>query len=165
MELLAPRRGLHWRQHATQGWPASLSDSPLQAAAFLRHHTCHTPQEEVYTTSEEDGELTASEQDSEPSASDQGEHDDHQPKCRASTSDFGAFIWTTQEWKLLLASGDVSDSDDTSEDDSKPRTHTKPSKYKTKWSASQVYSQIKTSLEAPGLHQLARAGAHEGQEL
>jgi hypothetical protein len=55
-------------------------------------------------------------------------------------------IWTTQEWKLLLASGDVSDSDETSEDDGKPHTHTKPSKYNTKWSASQAHSHIKSSL-------------------
>jgi hypothetical protein len=87
----------------------------------LRHrHTCHAPQEEVFTFLEEDGELTASELDSEPSASDQNGHDDRQPKRRASASDFGASLWTTQEWKLLLASCDVSDSDDSSEDDGKP---------------------------------------------
>jgi hypothetical protein len=110
-----------------------------------RHQTCHAPQEEVYTFSE-DSKLTALEQDSEPSASDQGGHDDCQPKRRASTSDFGASNGTTQEWKLLLASGVVSDSDETSVDDGKPRTHTKPSKYKTKWSGSQAHSQIKSSL-------------------
>jgi hypothetical protein len=36
--------------------------------------------------------------------------------------------------------------DDTSEDDGKPRTHTKPSKCKTKWSASQAHSQIRSRL-------------------
>jgi hypothetical protein len=42
MELLAPRRGLHWRQHATQGWPASLSDSPLQApSSLVTTHVTH----------------------------------------------------------------------------------------------------------------------------
>jgi hypothetical protein len=51
-----------------------------------------------------------------------------------------------QEWKLLLVSGDVSDSDDTSEHDGKPHTYTKPLKYKTKFSASQAHSQIKSSL-------------------
>jgi hypothetical protein len=35
MELLAHRRGLHWGQHATQGWPASLSNSPLQAPSSI----------------------------------------------------------------------------------------------------------------------------------
>jgi hypothetical protein len=103
-----------------------------------RHHTCHAPQEEVYTSS--DGELPSSERDSDPSASDQGGHDNRQPKRRDSTSDFGASIWTTQEWKLLLASVDVSDSDETSVDDCRPRTHTKPSKYKTKWSASKAHT-------------------------
>jgi hypothetical protein len=35
MELFAPRRGLHWGQHATRGWLASLSNSPLQAPLSL----------------------------------------------------------------------------------------------------------------------------------
>jgi hypothetical protein len=59
---------------------------------------------------------------------------------------FGASIWTTQEWKIFLASGDISDSDNTREDDGKPRTHTKPSKCKTKWSASKAHRQIRFSL-------------------
>jgi hypothetical protein len=46
----------------------------------------------------------------------------------------------------LQPSGYFSDLDDTSEDDGKPRTHTKPSKCKTRWSASQAHSQIKSSL-------------------
>jgi hypothetical protein len=37
--------------------------------------------------------------------------------------------------------------DKTSVDDGKPRTHTKPSKYKTKWSTSQAHSQIQSSLD------------------
>jgi hypothetical protein len=100
----------------------------------------------VFTSSEEDGELADSEEDTKPSASYQGGHDDRQPKRRALASDVGTSIWTTLEWKLLLASGDFSDSDDISEDDGKPHTHTKPSKCKTKWSASQAHSQIKSSL-------------------
>jgi hypothetical protein len=109
MELFASRRGLHWGQHATQGWPASLSDSPLQApSSLVITHVTHLKRKSTYTSSEEDGELK-SEQDYEHSASDQGGHDDRQPKRRASTSVIGASIWTTQEWKLLLASGDISD--------------------------------------------------------
>jgi hypothetical protein len=99
----------------------------------------------VLTSSEEDGKLADSEEDTDPSASDQGGHNDCQPKCRASASDFGASIWTTQEWRLLLASGDFSESDNSSEDEGKPHTHTKPSKCKTRWSTSQVHSQIKSS--------------------
>jgi hypothetical protein len=79
-----------------------------------------------------------------------------------------------QEWKLL-ASGDFSDSDETSVDDGRPRTHTKPSKSKTRWSATKANNQIKSSLrleergafqgpETPGLHQLARARALEEQD-
>jgi hypothetical protein len=99
--------------------------------------------EEVYFSS--DDELPSSERDTDPSASDQGGHDNRQPKRRDSASDFGASIWTTLEWKLLLASGDFSDSDETSVDDGRPRTHTKPSK--TKWSATKTNAQIKSSLK------------------
>jgi hypothetical protein len=108
-----------------------------------RHHKGHA--EEVYTSS--DGEFPSSERVTDPSASDQGGNDDCQPKRRDSASEFGTSIWTTQEWKLLLASGDVSDSDETSVDDGRPRTHTKPSKYKTKWSATKAHTQIKSSLK------------------
>jgi hypothetical protein len=104
----------------------------------------HRHVEEVYTSS--DDELPSSERDADPSASDQGGHDNRQPKRRDSASDFGTSIWTTQEWKLLLASGDFSDSDETSMDDGRPRIHTKPSKSKTKWSATKVNTQIKSSL-------------------
>jgi hypothetical protein len=90
--------------------------------------------------------LDETEEDTNPSASDQGGHDDRQPNRRASANDFGTSIWTTQEWKILLASSDINDSDDTSEDDGKPRTYTKPSKCKTKWSASQAHSQVRSSL-------------------
>jgi hypothetical protein len=42
MELRAPRRGLHWGEHATQGWSASLSDSPLQVpASLVTTHVTH----------------------------------------------------------------------------------------------------------------------------
>jgi hypothetical protein len=42
MELFAPRRGLHWGQHATRGWPSSLSDSPLQApSSLVTTHVTH----------------------------------------------------------------------------------------------------------------------------
>jgi hypothetical protein len=61
--------------------------------------------------------------------------------------DFGASKWTTEEWRLLLTSGDVSDSDETSVDDGRPRTHTNPSKSKTKWSAAKAQQQIKHSLK------------------
>jgi hypothetical protein len=99
--------------------------------------------EEVYTSS--DDKLPLSERDTYLSASDQGGHDDCQPKHRDSASDFGASIWTTEEWRLLL--GDFSDSDETSADDGRPRTHTKPSKSKTKWSATKANTQIKSSLK------------------
>jgi hypothetical protein len=49
-----------------------------------------------------------------------------------------------EEWRLL-ASGDFSDSDETSPDDGRPRTHTKPSK--SKWSATKANAQIKSSLK------------------
>jgi hypothetical protein len=88
-----------------------------------------------------------SERDNDPTNSDQGGHDDCQPKCRDSASDFGASIWTTEEWRLFLTSGDLSDSDETSTDDGRPRTHTKPSKSKTKWSATKANAQIKSSLK------------------
>jgi hypothetical protein len=128
-------------RHREQRW--GIRD---RAGSGVTHpHKRQTPQKEVFTSSE-DGELANSEEDTEPSASDQGRHDDCQPKRRASASDFGTSIWTTQEWKILLASGDYSDLDDTSKEDSKLRTHTKPSKCKTKWSASQAHSQIKSSL-------------------
>jgi hypothetical protein len=44
-------------------------------------------------------------------------------------------------------SGDISASDNASEYDGKPCTHTEPSRCKTKWSANQGQSQIKTSIK------------------
>jgi hypothetical protein len=48
MELFAPRRELHWGQHATQGWPASLSDSPLQAPlSLVTTHVMHLKRKSI----------------------------------------------------------------------------------------------------------------------
>jgi hypothetical protein len=110
----------------------------------MGHHHHKRRQEEVYTSS--DNRLMLSERDTDPTDSDQGEHDDRQPKRRNSASDFGASKWTTEEWRLLT-SGDVSDLHETSVDDGRPRTHTNPSKSKTKWSATKVNTQIKYSLK------------------
>jgi hypothetical protein len=55
-------------------------------------------------------------------------------------------VWTTQEWKILCASGDISASDDASEDDGKPRIHTKPSRRKTKWSSNLGQKQVKAGI-------------------
>jgi hypothetical protein len=95
-----------------------LKRQPPAGSIVRRYHKCQV--EEIYTSS--DDELPSSERDTDPSDSDQGGQDDCQPKRRDSASDFGASIWSTQEWKLLLASGDISDSDETTEDDGKPRT-------------------------------------------
>jgi hypothetical protein len=98
--------------------------------------------EEILTSS--DGELSFSERDF--SDSDQGGHDNRHPKRRVSTNDFGASIWTLEEWRMLLTSGDTSDSKDLSEDDGKPQIHTDPSKSKTQWSAAEAQRTITRSL-------------------
>jgi hypothetical protein len=80
------------------------------------------------------------------SSSDHGGHDNRQPKRRSSAKDFGASVWTTQEWKILRASGDISASDDASEDAGKPRIPTKPSRRKTKWSSNLGQKQVKAGI-------------------
>jgi hypothetical protein len=87
-----------------------------------------------YTTSEGDGQVSneSDEDPSELSSSDHGGHDNCQPKRRSSAKYFSACEWTTKEWKILRTSSSISDSDDASDDDGKPRFHTKPSKRKTK---------------------------------
>jgi hypothetical protein len=84
-------------------------------------------------TSEEDSEVNDTDEDPfECSSSDHRGHDDRQPKRRYTAKYFGASKWTTKEWKILLASGNFSASDDASENDGKPRIHPKPSRRKTK---------------------------------
>jgi hypothetical protein len=51
--------------------------------------------------------------------------------------------WTTKEWKILGASDNISDSDEASDDDGKPRFQTKPSRCKTKWSSNLGQRQVK----------------------
>jgi hypothetical protein len=142
MELLARRKGLHW------GPGNASSELPLQAPSAIviaighRHRKRH--QDEVYTFS--DGELTSSDIDTDPTDSDLGGHDDRQPKRRVSASDFGAPKWTLEEWKMLLSSDDVSDSEESGGDDGRPHAHTDPSKSKTKWSSAKVQQTITRSL-------------------
>jgi hypothetical protein len=100
----------------------------------------YTPQEDCQVSNESD------EDPSEFSSSDHGGHDDRQPKRRSSAKYFGASEWTTKEWKILRASGNISDSDDASDDDSKPCFHTKPSKSKIKWSSKLGQRQVKAGI-------------------
>jgi hypothetical protein len=55
-------------------------------------------------------------------------------------------LWTTKEWKILLASVKISDYDETRDDDGKPRFHTEPSKCKTKWSSNLGQRQVKAGI-------------------
>jgi hypothetical protein len=85
-----------------------------------------------HTSLEEDGKVNDTDEDpSEFSSSDHTGHDNRQPKCRSTAKDFGASEWTMKEWKILHASGNISASDDASEDNGKPRIYTKPSRRKT----------------------------------
>jgi hypothetical protein len=77
-------------------------------------------------SSSSDGELSSYE--TEFSDSDQGRHDNRRPKRRVSTNDVGSSKWTLEEWRMLLTSGDASDSKDLSEDDGKPQIHMNPPK-------------------------------------
>jgi hypothetical protein len=69
------------------------------------------------------------------SVSDQGGHDNRRPKRRITENDVGASKWMLEEWRMLLTSGDASDSKESSEDDGKPQIHMNPSKSKAQWSA------------------------------
>jgi hypothetical protein len=68
------------------------------------------------------------------------------PQRRVSTNGFGTSKWTLEEWRMLLTSGDASDSKDSSEDDGKLQIHTDPSKSKTQWSAAKAQRMITRSL-------------------
>jgi hypothetical protein len=99
-------------------------------------------------TSDEDGQVS-NESDEDPSKfsfSDRGGYDNHQPKRRSPAKYFGASEWTTKEWKILRASGNISDPDESSDDDGKPRFHTKPSRRKAKWSSNLGQRQVKASI-------------------
>jgi hypothetical protein len=51
-----------------------------------------------------------------------------------------------EEWKMLLTTGDASDSKELSDDNSKPQIRAKPSKPKAKWSAADTQRSITRSL-------------------
>jgi hypothetical protein len=51
-----------------------------------------------------------------------------------------------EEWKMLLMTGDASDSKESSDDDGKPQIHAKPSKPKAKWLAADTQRSIARSL-------------------
>jgi hypothetical protein len=80
------------------------------------------------------------------SVSDQGGHDHRRPKRRVTDSDVGASKWTLEEWRLLLTTGDASDSKESSDDDGKPQRCAKPSIPKAKWSAADAQRSIARSL-------------------
>jgi hypothetical protein len=61
--------------HREQPRGCTLADSDIP-----RRCKRPAPQEEVYTSSEEDGKLDETDGDTDPSASDQGGHDNRQPK-------------------------------------------------------------------------------------
>jgi hypothetical protein len=103
-----------------------------------------------YETSEEDGQVSLkSDEDplsEEVSSSDVGGHDYRQPRRRTSSKFFSASDWTTKEWKIVLASGNISDPDAASEDDGKPCFRTKPSRCKAKWSSGLGHKQVKAGV-------------------
>jgi hypothetical protein len=79
-------------------------------------------------------------------SSDDGGHDYCQPKHRTSSKFFGASDWTTKEWKIILALGNISNPDTAREDDGKPHFRTKPSRCKAKWSSSLSHKQVKAGV-------------------
>jgi hypothetical protein len=95
-------------------------------------------------TSSSDGKLSSYETDF--SDNDQGGHDNRRPKRCISTNDVGASKWTLEECRMLLTSGDASDSKDLSEDDGKLQIHMNPSKSKTQWSAAEAQRTISRSM-------------------
>jgi hypothetical protein len=80
------------------------------------------------------------------SVSDQGGHDNRCSKRRIAETDVGASKWTLEEWRMLLTTGDASDSKESSDDDGKPQIRAKPSKSKAKWSAADTQRSIARSL-------------------
>jgi hypothetical protein len=101
------------------------------------------------------------------------------PKRRIAETDVGASKWTLEEWRMLLTTGDASDSKESSEDDGKPQIRANPSKPKAQWSAADMQRSIACSLrilqnrkkEAPFRalklpdSRLARDRGHERQGL
>jgi hypothetical protein len=80
------------------------------------------------------------------SVSDQGGHDNRRPKRRIAETDVGTSKWTLEEWRMLLTTGDASDSKESSDDDGNPQIRTKPSILKAKWSAADTQRSIARGL-------------------
>jgi hypothetical protein len=75
---------------------------------FLGSLSSQAP-ESVQGSTSSDGELSS---ETEYSVSDQGGHDNRCPKKRIAETDVGTSKWTLEEWRMLLTSGDASDSNE-----------------------------------------------------
>jgi hypothetical protein len=123
--------------------------SPQADSLDHRRRKCRREESAQGSTSS-DGELSLEETDF--SVSVQGGNDNRCPKRRIAETDVGASKWTLEEWRMLLTTGDASNSKESSNNDGKPQIRAKPSIPKAKWSAADTQWSIARSLrkkEAP----------------
>jgi hypothetical protein len=121
--------------------PEEEDESAFPQADSLEGHRWHKRRREESGSTLSDGELSS---ETEYSVSDQGGHDNRCPKRRI--TDVGASKWTLKEWRMLLTTGDASDSKESSNDDGKAQIRAKPSVPKAKWLATDAQRSIARSL-------------------
>jgi hypothetical protein len=91
----------HWEDPGIANWDIH---SPRKRQAIINSYNYKTSEEDCQVSLESDKDPRSEEV----SSSDDGGHDYRQPRRRNSSKFFGASNWTKKEWKIVLASDNIS---------------------------------------------------------